>query len=436
MQPERKIEKLLRAYAKRRKAAAGDSFALPPATRRRLQEEVVRRARKQEGGEGTWLSIWLFLRQRWVFSTASVLALVLGVVLVLPALTSSKPKPRFGAGLAMKSPAPARAMLMTPPAVAPAPVAMPTDNLALPPGNPPTEDRTRRVISGETNYEPPNVALDVPMTATTPESESFKKNVTGVVAGSTFALQKKSVQKDASSGVGGTAGALSGLPTETMTDAIQYRAVVTNSIQLADVPAFRLPDAKETVPSSSYQNVAASAKASMVLTRFKVIQNGNDIQIVDYDGSVYRGSWQPKVAQNTVNQALQNGNSQISEPKAELPAGAVQWQVGGAAVQTASRVYSVKVTGNNRTLKQKVVFSGDLSVVLTVNTLANNSPAPNDALQNATANTVSTGLADNSQNNLSNGSSQQSLWQNSFIVGKAVVAGTNQVEINAISVAP
>ena len=48
MEPERKIEKLLRAYAQKRRAAAGDPLKLHPATRRLLQDEVSRRAPKPE----------------------------------------------------------------------------------------------------------------------------------------------------------------------------------------------------------------------------------------------------------------------------------------------------------------------------------------------------------------------------------------------------
>ena len=42
MEEERKIEKLLRAYAKKRRADAGDPLKLHPAPRRQLQDEVAR----------------------------------------------------------------------------------------------------------------------------------------------------------------------------------------------------------------------------------------------------------------------------------------------------------------------------------------------------------------------------------------------------------
>ena len=46
MEPERNIEKLLRAFAKKRRADAGDPLKLHPALRRQLQAEVARLTRE------------------------------------------------------------------------------------------------------------------------------------------------------------------------------------------------------------------------------------------------------------------------------------------------------------------------------------------------------------------------------------------------------
>ena len=53
METERKIEKLLRAYAKKRRADAGDPLKLHPATRRLLQGEVARRKPKPDDEEAS-----------------------------------------------------------------------------------------------------------------------------------------------------------------------------------------------------------------------------------------------------------------------------------------------------------------------------------------------------------------------------------------------
>jgi hypothetical protein len=441
MPPERKIEKLLRAYAKRRRTVAGDSFTLTPATRRRLQEEVARQRREQEKEEETSLSLWQLFRQQWAFFTAFALAIFLGAALILPMMTTSKSKSRSEGAYAAKSPAPAKTMPMTPPGASPAPAPAAFDDFTAQPGNPVMNAPSSPAANPSTDYLSPNLALDVPVTAGT-HGLLYKKNETDVVAGTTFEPREKSSAGEfsfggAGGGGGGTSDAVTVAHREIFADAIQTKLAPTNAIQIVPDSAFASAVTKDSKQGGSYQNVAASAKASRVLTRFHVTQNGSDIQIVDYDGSVYRGSWAPKVAQNSVNRSVMNGNNQVLEQNSAPPAGTAQPQIGGAYVQTASQVYSVRVSGDNRTLKQRVVFAGDLSVVLTANGLANNAAAVSGLAQNATGNGVSNaGQLENNQNGYGNGGSQQSLWLNSFIVGKATVAGTNQVEINAISVAP
>ena len=220
--------------------------------------------------------------------------------------------------------------------------------------------------------------------------------------------------------------------------------------QLATPPATAAPavefrTAKDSDLSSSYQNVAPAAKSSTVLTRFKVTQHGSGIQIVDNDGSVYSGSWQPRATQNAVNRALLNGNNQplnqALDQNGITAGGAAPAQNQAAAiVQTAAQTYSVQFSGDNRTLKQKVVFTGDLSVVMAAGAAgaaANNGPASNGNNQQtfgyANANG---GVNESSQSFANNGFIQPSLWLSSYIVGKATIAGTNQLVINAISVAP
>ena len=299
-------------------------------------------------------------------------------------------------------------------------------------------------IVGATNINSPTLVLaDKPMTpATAGEYEyEFKQNETDRVAGVTLARRERlPVVTDSFGGAGGGGGAadgtLSGVRPGNLAGAIQYQAVLTNSFQSGASPAFQPPSGKESSESSSFQNMASAAKAGIVLARFKVIQNGADIQIVDSDGSIYRGSWEPKVAQKTFNRALINANNQIAGQNVQVAASVVQSPIGGgASVQTASQVYSLRVSGDNRTLKQRIVFTGDLSLVLTADSFANNALSANDALTSPAANAVpSTGMTVN--NTVSNGSIQQPIWLNSFILGNAIVGGTNQVEVNAISVAP
>ena len=66
MEQERKIEKFLKAYAKKRRGQAGGPFTLDPATRRILQNEVSQSAPASED-EGETISLWELLRKHWLY---------------------------------------------------------------------------------------------------------------------------------------------------------------------------------------------------------------------------------------------------------------------------------------------------------------------------------------------------------------------------------
>lgn len=91
MEPERHIEKLLRAYAKKRRDQAGAAPELHPATRRLLQGEVARRAANR-GEDSFLLTIMAVLRRRLVFAVCVVAMALVGAALVLPALSNAKSK--------------------------------------------------------------------------------------------------------------------------------------------------------------------------------------------------------------------------------------------------------------------------------------------------------------------------------------------------------
>src|ERR1041385_9364048 len=91
MEPERKIEKWLRAFTKKRRADAGD-FKLHPAARRLLQNEVSRRKQKTEIDTDDEPSLWQWFRQQWTLLIGFALIVFLGASLFLPSLSSAKKK--------------------------------------------------------------------------------------------------------------------------------------------------------------------------------------------------------------------------------------------------------------------------------------------------------------------------------------------------------
>jgi hypothetical protein len=90
METERKIEKLLRAYAKKRRADAGDPLKLHPATRRLLQGEVARRNPKPDDEGESSVTLWQLFQQRWAVLVGFAVIIFFGAALFLPSLSSAK----------------------------------------------------------------------------------------------------------------------------------------------------------------------------------------------------------------------------------------------------------------------------------------------------------------------------------------------------------
>jgi hypothetical protein len=174
---------------------------------------------------------------------------------------------------------------------------------------------------------------------------------------------------------------------------------------------------------NSFKNTSTTGNAVPVLANFQVQQNGNAIHIVDQDGSVYDGSL-----------LLANAVAQNEPVPVEMPAGEVtppQIQnndlgVDTNGLQTAQNNF-FRVTGMNRTLRQNVMFIGNL--LATSNTTTN--------LQQSFGGRGGIGGGggfggDQLQSVITN----QLPWSSSRITGTAVINRTNHIEINAEPLKP
>jgi hypothetical protein len=137
-----------------------------------------------------------------------------------------------------------------------------------------------------------------------------------------------------------------------------------------------------------YRNMAVADKAKAatsvpVLAEFTLEQNGQALTVVDRDGSVYNGFVQPAPAdasETRLNYAAQDERATLSDAaKPALsaipaygkdglaginpaPSNTAQAIVGGAQVLSANEAqnYFFRVEGTNRTLNQRVVFTGNM----------------------------------------------------------------------------
>jgi hypothetical protein len=203
---------------------------------------------------------------------------------------------------------------------------------------------------------------------------------------------------------------------------------------LAEFPADRAKAANvfansqrfvQSVPAANAQAVFTdkAAPARPVLASFQLQQAGSKLQIVDGDGSVYSGSVRLEDAVRRVRSAKAEAPAATLAAKAPVEAPAQTTASSLDSDRPASQNYAFRVAGTNRSLNQRVVFTGNL--------------VPDTNL--AVALQVSTNLSlEGGPGGAQNAPAQQGLLQlnNSRISGKVVIGTGQAVEINALPANP
>ena len=530
MEPERKIEKLLRAYAQKRRAEAGDPLKLHPATRRLLQGEAARHA--PEAGQGSlFLLLLAIVPAQWVFALCVSLMAFLGATMFLPALSSAKKKAQsigtmnnlkqigmatrqfaednkdmlpasldevtneLGTTKVLIDPATGKPFvyagggkrldgLQSNTVLAYSPAGKKSHAVLFADGRVETVSGARFAeLTNQKSFElaladksareravetPPAAApLASANSASLPpntekakialareETKAGDLGVNAPTAGGPASRQPELAESEAKkiepgaapAPIGGTVGPVGGVVQTTPVNGLisgespaagntgplaQNRSfdrltTQTNSVQPVLAAAQNFVQAGVYGLQNLFKNNAASSQATPVLQSFQVQQNGDAISVVDRDGSVYHGSVRPEMATVRNEPApAETFAARVAPPQSQTKA-----TPSAGNEQQAAQNYFFRVAGMNRTLKQHVVFTG--------NFLAN-SGAPQTA---QTSNSFGGfgggggggGVAGNQLQQAAANQSQQSLLWNSRIVGTAVIASTNQIEINAVPV--
>jgi hypothetical protein len=428
MEPERKIEKLLRAYAQKRRAAAGDPLKLHPATRRLLQDEVSRRAPKPEPEEPS-VSLWQLFRQKWAFLFGFALMVFLGAMLLFPALSESKKRAQSVSALNNLKQIGAAAQMVA------------GENNGKLPAT--LDELTNGLVSRQTLSDP---VSGKPFVYVAGNKNLDKLESNDVLAYSPadkdgravlladgqveFADRKRFSELTNPKSV-------AFVMAENMARAEPAKRVA-NEPAPATTPPVVLEAAGELKEQSTgggamltfeqaaaanqqnlYRNTSLSAQKVSVLQSFQMVQNGDVVSVVDRDGSVYHGSMQVALEKEKEEaKAMAPGDEVLP---AQLSTRADQQR---GIPQQAAQNYFFRVAGVNRTLKQNVVFSG------TVEALPG---APTNATQTFAGGGIGGGAGGQSNLQVST-NQQQSLLSNSRVVGTAVIDQTNQIEINAVPV--
>ncbi len=454
MDNERPIEKLLRAFARKRRDAAPDpaGLELHPATRRMLQGEVARQYPRQPPAGTPWADVWVRLWPRLAWAVPVLVVLGLGAW----ALVYSGKQTSERRELAKNTPKPAET-----PAVASAEFdkaktavaereasnamaisRMDSLKTELKPATP-TPAKVAERAEGAPTATIAAAPPSVPPPAALPSDNrglvaaANQPKVGTGVSGGGFAGGARG-GRGGGGGYGGSpvGGGGPGMPATANAPTInatkpaagnvaaiagaQYSQAF-NNIAVANTEQLTQRFAQAL---SGVQGVGGfkAPPASQVLNNFQVEQNGNQLRVIDDDGSTYTGLIETAAAEDSNTRQVLN-QTQTAKFKEAAPVGPSK--VGAQQLATDQAMnfqnaqnYAFRVSGFNNTVRQPVVFTGNL-VALT------NAPIVAQKAGN---------IAGFDSNQVQQAQQVQPLLQNSSMNGTAQIGDKQQIPINAVPV--
>ena len=477
MQPERHIEKLLRAFARKRRDQAGAGFDLHPATRRMLQGEVARQCGRSANRRASWWQSWAGFGPRVAFATGTLAAVVvIGLLLFPPGAEEPEPTLTIVRDDSLAAVNETKAVL-PPPATAPAPPAILTrpsraqetfttsvpatprvrrarEDLDRPAAtygfaqNESAKDKVapglepaaavNRVASPSPSLESPTRPAASPARtarltkAVSPEEAAVVAATTSDYAQPTGGLRLETALK--------TKPAMAEEQTQELARASRARggSATRTAASPAAIPS--LDDRSSSVtedgsvgrgyfetesasPAATYARKdslgaiagAQSSVTSPVLASFQLEQRGSEIHIVDADGSVYVGT----VQQSGEAMGFADSKSRKVPPRSSAKTkatsyGLVQSNISGPTTNALPMVNFI-VRGTNATLRQGVVFAGNFH--------------PGVLVQLDRANTQAAQPTVRFQSQATTPNRKQ----DSQLIGRARLANGAEIEINAIA---
>ena len=436
MDHDRPIEKLLRRYATKRRDEAGTKLELHPATRRLLQGEVARRFHKTNGESRNHFAEWFVaLRRRWVYATVASTVVITGMVMMRhqsppPALNLAKNEVASGTLEAPKSASRASnsdvAVRLT--LAAQRPPILPADRHAASEPNPQlTFGRMSDVDAKrkrELREEPAAVSL-----AATPESlpsvalaqKALELESAAALSKSEEVANDARADKLASAQPAGAGENDPRLPLAVTTSVLPEPQRIVATERRTDLKRENTSKYSQTfatvAPPEQTQKARSAAPATTVLSNFHVEQTGNQVRVIDSDGSTYLGELNVAAVDLSAGRDMQKSKS--NGPSAGgRNIGALE------ASQQSTQNYFFRAAGTNRTLNQSVVFTWNF-VELT-NTTAQGQRFGGQGGRGGRLN----------QSNFGGQQQFPALRNNSGISGRAQVNAAREFEINAVPMPP
>ena len=337
-EPKKPIEQMLEALAKARRAQLGDDPKMPNPMRARLHEEIARAgATKEENVESrpSWIKMF--------WPRLTVAAALATLLVLIPAIWWNQSHPLAERGdVAMRDHSVA-AFDQTNPAV-PA-----EDTLAKAPALNGTKTAVNLADNEQIKVEP----------SAAPSSEAeASKSSTHVAEGRTatefpsqetkgFDKEIASAKVQAAPAAAPPAGADSKAKSATMAATAPSVAQPLSAGSVATTQQFSQQSAVQ-----SFRNNAQVSGGANVLNKFQVQQEGNEIRVLDADGSMYAG----KIEQSAKGAEFDSGISARRGVMKQTPKYAAK--AASENKSTTPQSY-FRATGYNVSLKRTLVFEGN-----------------------------------------------------------------------------
>lgn len=310
--------------------------------------------------------------------------------------------------LAAEAPKPAGA---TQPGVAPNVVSKSTVTVAPPP--PPS---TRAVTSEKTwvtdSLAAGNAADKKPGSA----APAFATN--GIASSMTFAAADREAQKQVTL-----------QPGAVNTDqATKFNSAINNQAAGKLASNSQRFNRVITAPTVRQRGFGGGSPVAPLLASFRMEQNGQEIRVIDADGSVYSGTWQVTPQQVALPAAAPAATHAGGLHFFEVQPAASSAAVAPALDNNSPAMlnYSFTVSGTNRNLKQKITFSGRFIPLTNALNTANNAGAFNTANNASVVGGLVEGRVVPPLSNVA-----PPVLLNSRIAGKAMIGEQRQIEVNA-----
>jgi len=337
-EPKKPIEQMLEALAKARRAQFGDDPKMPNPTRARLHEEIARAGTTEEENvesRPSWITMF--------WPRLTVAAALATLIVLIPAIWWNQSHPLAErSDVAMRDHSVA-AFDQSNPAV-PA-----EDTLA----NAPALNTTKTVVNLADNEQ---IKVE-PSAKPSSEAEASKssthvaqgRGVTEFPSQETKGFDKEiaSAKVQAAPVAAPPAGADSKAKSDTMSTAAAPVEQPWSAGSIATTQQFSQQSAVQ-----SFRNNAQVSGGANVLNKFQVQQEGNEIRVVDADGSTYKG----KIEQSSKGAEVDSGITARRGVMKQTPR-----YLGKSVSENKSAIPQsyFRATGYNVSLKKTLVFEGN-----------------------------------------------------------------------------